>query len=289
MIISTQTCHAAKKCGLNEAVRMIAMAGFDAIDVSMFDDKENEWMFSDGFEEKIAEVKKTAEELGIFFNQAHAPFPTMKANDEEYNRMIRPKVLRSIEIAGMLGVKNIVVHPVVFPENQKENNLKMYNELLPYAKKANVKIALENMWGRDKRRGVITPNVCSVADELGDYYDSLDPEWFTVCLDIGHVGLVGEYEEPFIKTLGAKRLTCLHVHDNDYVHDSHTAPFTMNLPWDDICRSLAEIGYTGDLTLEADNFLAPLPQELYQAGLEFMFASAECLVNKIIKYSEKLQ
>ena len=287
MVISTQTCQPAGKFGLVEAVKLIAAAGFDAIDVSMFDDKCNAWMFENGFEEKIAEVKKTADELGVFFNQAHAPFPTMKANDEAYNTMIRPKVIRAIEIAGMLGVKNIVIHPVVFPENLKENNLKMYNELLPYAKKANVKIALENMWGRDKRRGVIVPNVCSVADELADYYNSLDPEWFTVCLDIGHIGLVGEYEYDYIKALGGKRLTCLHVHDNDYVHDSHTAPFMMNLPWEDIAKGLAEINYCGDLTLEADNFLAHLPDELFPAGLRFMYEAAACLVNKIEKYSEK--
>lgn len=286
MDISTQTCITAKRFGLAEAVRMIAMAGFDAVDVSMFDDEQNAWMFADGFEEKIEDAKKTAEELGVYFNQAHAPFPTMKWDDEKYNEMIRPKVIRSIEIAGMLGVKNIVVHPVVFPENQKENNLKMYNELLPYAKKANVKIALENMWGRDKRRGGIIPNVCSVADELVDYCDSLDPEWFTVCLDIGHIGLVGEYEDAFIRSLGGYRLTCLHVHDNDYVHDSHTAPFMMKLPWDDICKALADISYSGELTLEADEFLAHLPDELFASGLEFMFASAQCLANKIEKFSE---
>ncbi len=287
MIISTQTCGTAKNVGLAESVRLIAEAGFDAIDVSMFDDEQNAWMFKDGFEKTIDEVKKTAEKLGVFFNQAHAPFPTMKAGDDAYNTMIRPKVIRSIEIAGMLGVKNIIIHPVVFPENLKENNLKMYNELLPYAKKAGVKIALENMWGRDKRRGVIVPNVCSVAEELADYYDSLDPDWFTVCLDIGHIGLVGEYEYEFIKALGGKRLTCLHVHDNDYVHDSHTAPFMMNLPWDDIAKGLAEINYSGDMTLEADNFLAHLPLELYPAGLKFMYESAACLVGKIEKYSEK--
>ena len=162
----------------------------------------------------------------------------------------------------------------------------MYNELLPYAKKANVKIALENMWGRDNRRNIKIPNVCSVSEELADYYDSLDPEWFTVCLDIGHIGLVGEYEDAFIKTLGGDRLTCLHVHDNDYLNDSHEAPFTMKLPWNDICKALAEINYKGDLTLEADEFLVPLPDEMFEAGLEFMAACARCLVNKIENYSE---
>ena len=94
-----------------------------------------------------------------------------------------------------------------------------------------IKIALENMWGRDPRTNVIVPNVCSVAAELADYADALDPDWFTVCLDIGHIGLVREYEAPFIKYLGADRLTCVHIHDNDYISDLHTCPFTGKLPW----------------------------------------------------------
>lgn len=281
MIISTQTDNTAKKFSLTDTVRLISQAGFDALDFSMFDNEENKWLFSDGFEKKLDEAKKTADEYGVFFNQAHAPFPSMSLTDEKYNAEIRPKLIRAIEAAGILGVKNIVVHPVCFPEDKKEKNLRLYNELLPYAKAANVKIALENMWGRDKRRGVISPNVCSVAEELADYYDSLDPEWFSICLDIGHIGLVGEYEYDFIKALGGKRLTCLHVHDNDYVHDSHMAPFTMRLPWDDIAKALNEINYSGDLTLEADNFLLNLPAELYPAGLKFLYETAKCLAGKI--------
>ena len=281
MILSTQTDVTASRYGLTKAVEMIAAAGFDAVDLSMFENKENEWMFKDGFEKGINEAMKAADACGVYFNQAHAPFPSYRVGDEEYNKKIRPMLIRSIEIAGMAGVKNIVVHPVVFPENQKENNLKMYNELLPHAKKAGVKIALENMWGRDPRRGCIMPNVCSVASELADYVDSLDEEWFTVCLDIGHVGLVGEYEGDFIRELGGKRLTCLHMHDNDYVHDSHTAPMTMRLPWGEICKALADIEYKGDFTLEADNFLRPLPDGFYATGLKFMSEAGRYLIGLI--------
>ena len=36
--------------------------------------------------------------------------------------MIFPKVVRAIEVAGMLGVKNIVIHPVDFPNDKKQKN-----------------------------------------------------------------------------------------------------------------------------------------------------------------------
>lgn len=289
MITSTQTHATAERFGLSKAVEMIAKAGFDAIDMSAFDDPFNDWLYEDGFEPKLMEAKRIAEEMGVYFNQAHSPFPTMRAGDDEYNKIIRPKVLRSFEVAGMLGVENIVVHPVFFPENKKEQNLAMYNELGEYAKRCGVKIALENMWGRDSRRNAIAPNVCSVAKELAEYYDALDPNRFTVCLDLGHVGLVGEYEDAFIRELGGKRLTCLHVHDNDYIHDSHRAPFTMDLPWDKICKALADIDYQGELTLEADETLFRLPDEMFKAGLDFMYAGASYLAGKIDRYKENRQ
>lgn len=263
------------------AVDMIADAGFDAIDLSMFEGDSTAWIYEDGFEEKILSLRKRAESRGLCFNQAHAPFPSYRVGDEEYNKKIRPMLIRSIEAAGLAGVKNIVVHPVYFDENKKENNLKLYNELLPYAKAAGVKIALENMWGRDKRSDVIVPNVCSVASELADYADSLPSEWFTVCLDIGHVGLVHEYEAPFIKELGGERLTCVHIHDNDNIHDLHICPFLGDLPWGDIAKAFAEINYNGDITLEADNTLRSLPSELYPAGLKFMEQAGRQLIKMI--------
>ncbi len=282
MILSTQTDASAQMFPHETAVRMIAEAGFDALDFSMFDNEPNRWIYEDGFENRLKAILAVAEQCGVFFNQAHAPFPSYVVGNEDYNRRIRPMLLRAIEAAGILGVKNIVVHPVVFPERQKERNLELYNALLPAAKRAGVKIALENMWGHDRRSETIVPNVCSVAEELADYADSLDPDWFTVCLDIGHIGLVHEYEAPFIRTLGAKRLTCVHIHDNDYVHDSHTCPFTGKLPWNEIADAFAEIGYAGDITLEADNFLLKkLPLTLYPAGLRFMAAAGRELIRMI--------
>ena len=281
MILSTQTHAAANAFGLETAIKMIADAGFDALDLSMFNDEGSKWMFEPDFEARVLRAKAIAEENGVFFNQAHAPFPTMKAGDDAYNRESIPRVIRAIEIAGMTGVKNIIVHPVVFPENQKENNIRMYMDLLPYAKRAGVKIALENMWGRDPRRGYIVKNVCSDAYELSDYVDALPKAYFTVCLDIGHVGLVGEYEAPTIEALGAERLTCVHIHDNDYIHDSHVCPFTMKLPWQEIAAAFAKIGYRGDLTFEADDFLFPLPTELYASGLRFMHDAGRRLIQMI--------
>lgn len=283
MILSSQTDLTAKAFGIEKAVALIAEAGFDAIDLSMFEGESTAWIYESGFEKQVEKLLKIAAGYDVYFNQAHAPFPSYRVDDDEYNKKIRPMLIRSIEVAGLAGVKNIIVHPVFFSENKKEKNLQLYNELLPHAKKAAVKIAIENMWGRDPRMKAIIPNVCSTAQELAEYVDALDPDWFTVCLDIGHIGLIREYEAPFIRYLGSQRLTCVHIHDNNYLDDQHTCPFMGKLPWNDITKAFADIGYAGDLTLEADNFLKRLPKAMYPAGLKFM----ECAGRELIRMIEE--
>lgn len=277
MYISTQTHYTARRFGIVKAVEMLAGAGFEAIDLSMFEEESTEEIYGDGYKELAAKLVETAQRRGVVFNQAHAPFPTVRWQDREYSERIWPKVIRSIEMAGLVGAKSIIVHPACFPENLKENNMKMYRDLEPYAAEAGVKIALENMWGRDGKRGYIVPNVCSVPAELADYFDSLNPEHFTVCLDIGHCGLVGEDEADFIRYLGADRLGCLHIHDNNYREDSHVVPFSMNLDWKSIAGALGEIGYRGDFTLEADNTLSNVPDGFLPTTLRYMHDAAEYL------------
>lgn len=273
MILSTQTDLAAQIIGFLPAVEATAKAGFDAIDISMFCNGATEEIYSDNWKELAKSMNEIVAEYGIYFNQAHAPFPTCKVNDDEYNDYIRPRIIRSIEFAGACGVKNIVIHPVFFPGNCKEKNIEMYSTLVPVAKNSGVRIAVENMWGHDNKRGYIVPNVCSVPADLADYYDTLEelyPGVFTVCLDLGHCGLVGEDPADFIRALGRNRLGALHIHDNDYKHDSHLPPFTMNQEWDRIIEALRDINYAGDFTFESDNIMKHMPPELVPACLNFL-------------------
>lgn len=103
-------------------------------------------------------------------------------------------------------------------------------------------------------------NVCSYGEQLAEYYDALDPRYFTVCLDLGHSGLVGDDAEHAIRALGHRRLTALHVHDNNYMEDLHMPPFTCKLDWKAIAQALHDINYTGDVTLEDDGFISKLPK-----------------------------
>ena len=286
MKIATQTEYIQARLNECEAVKMICEAGFDAIDFSMFHMKHDDCpLNTDAYVDIVKEMKAVADSFGKPFCQAHAPFPTMRDGDEEYNKNMMPKVKRAIEIAGMLGVENIVVHPVFFAENKFDKNMAMYNELLPVAKKAGVKIALENMFGKkDPATNKQTPNVCSLAPEFAEYYDALPKEHFTCCVDIGHCALVGSTPEEVLRGLGGDRVGCLHVHDNDTFDDWHFPPFTLDLDWKEIAKALADIDYKGYITLESDAILNDIPTELYPSMLRYMHDAARLVAKMVEDY-----
>lgn len=80
-----------------------------------------------------------------------------------------------------------------------------------------------------------------MAKELGDEVK--------VCLDVGHANVLGVNLYDTVTMLG-DRLIALHLHDNDGTGDQHRLPFSGTADWDGFCRGLAEIGFTGSLSLE---------------------------------------
>ena len=59
---------------------------------------ENCILNTPAYKEHVLKVKEYAKELGLHFNQAHAPFPTLRDGDEEYNNKVFPRVKRAIEM-----------------------------------------------------------------------------------------------------------------------------------------------------------------------------------------------
>ncbi len=282
MKTSTLTLRLTDEFGIEKAVQMICEAGFDCIDHSLFSGVNGSlYIEEEGYLEKLKAVKAIADSYGVKFNQTHAPFGSFKEGDDTYNEWVKPLIIKSIEATSILGAEYMVVHPFYVSVDKKQANMEFFRSLLPHAKKHNVKLALENMFGWDPEKDVLIKNVCSDAEELIDYVDSLDSEYAVVCLDVGHCGLVGESAPDMIRKLGKERLRCLHIHDNDGITDLHTIPFSRSIDFNEITKALNEIGYEGDMTLEADAFYKGFPVELYGDVL--------ILLSKTARYLAKMQ
>lgn len=280
MKISTEIHSAAQIVGEDRAIEYYAKAGFDAWDFSMFSMWKYDWgkktfsksdhpLAGNDYLKFARRLKRIGLDNGIVCNQSHAPFPSIMPQGISYLK-------RAIECTAEAGGQLCVIHP----DNNKaaEENAEMYNELLPFAKEHNVKIATENMWNWDKDKDQASFAACATPESFNAHLDAVDDEYFTACLDIGHAQMRGNNTSAveMIQALG-KRLSALHIHDNDQWHDSHQIPFSMNIDFDKVMIALKQVGYSGYLTLEADAYLKAYTKENVSEGICNMAKAAKRL------------
>ena len=299
MILSTTTGPLAKRFGYERAIRMIGAAGFDAYDIDMCTmHVKDDPLAKNDYLDYVAALKRAAEECRIVCNQAHAPFPTQLPGNEAYNQMTLAAILRSMEIAALLGAKIIVVHPIKNASSSHakgytftpyatraelhEANLAFFRALIPYCERYNIRIAVENMWERHPAKNdLLIPSVLGFAEEHAAFIRELASEWIVGCLDIGHSIICGESPAAAIRHLGADLLCALHIHDSNGYEDSHALPYTMKTDWSAILQALGAIGYAGDFTFEANEFLAPYPEDFLPRALSYMCEVGRYMVGKI--------
>ncbi len=276
--------------GYEKAIDMIADAGFDGLDFSAFEMTRPESIFnSDKYLDFAKKLRDKAESRGIYFAQAHAPFPSSQDN-EKFNEERKELIIRSMEIASVLGVGTIVVHPLQHlkykcsVEELYRLNMEFYRSLIPICEKLGIKVATENMWQFDKHRNVIDDSVCASPEEFSRYIDDIGSEYITGCLDLGHCGLCGREAQDMLRYMGKDRVTCLHIHDNDYVSDLHTLPGASKMNWDGILHAIADIGYEGNFTYECDMFMQKFGPELAESSLRFMHEVGRHMIAKIEEY-----
>ena len=272
MLLSTSTGSIAKRLGLLEALAAIKNAGFDAYDFSLrpLTSQPDSPLMREDYLDFLREVKQTADTLGLVCNQAHATFPPEKYGNEEYNQATFARIIREIEAAAFVGAPIIVVHavkPLPKDVDPIAENLRFYRSLIPYCEKYNIKIAVENLFELDELRDRRKPCCIGTSDKLAAFVDLLDSDWFTVCLDVGHAAINVEDPQDAIRTLG-KRISCVHIHDNDFVNDRHTLPYLGKADWDEVCKAFAEVGYEGYFTAETGTFEGSFPAELIPAALQ---------------------
>ena len=287
MLLSTQTDYLEKHFGMEKAVKILSQAGFDALDLTMAQARTGfHPLLCGDLEENAALLRSLAAQNGVVFNQAHAPFPTSKTGDPVFNNAVHDAVLRAIRLAGLIGVKTVIVHPMqdlYYIENKaatKAINLEFYRSLAPAAKEAGVRICIENMWQRSRSHQQIIASACATPRDFTEMLDTLADDVFTACLDLGHCILVGESPAAMIRALGP-RLGALHVHDNCSLDDDHTLPYLGTIHWDDVYEALAEVGYAGDFTFEADDFYMKFDPELAPDCARFLCAVGRRMIRGI--------
>ena len=287
MLFAQNTSFLTAKFGVEKVVNMLADAGFPAVDITMSAIPDPP--FCDDWRELALRLKAIGEERGITYIQGHAPV----GGWEHYIKNVIPMLPDVFEFAGILGIPNVVVHPIMrgYYYDDKDamfaENIEFYKSIAPLAKKNGVKIALENMWQRHRVSNHIGDCVGADPNELVALYETLaDPEAFTICLDMGHVALCCREPEDAIRIIGGERLGCIHAHDVDYVEDLHVLPGLGKINWDKVCRALAEVNYNGCFTLESGRTYRNFDDAQLPTVLKFMADTTRYLAEKVEAYKK---
>lgn len=231
-------------------IKAIHDAGFKYIDLSLYSlNNEHEYM-QENWKEKIFELKSFADELGIEFVQAHSQGGNANSDNQEEVDFIINSTIRSIEICGLLGIKNTVVHAGTNIKYSKEEwleaNKAFYDKLLPTAEKYNVNILCENTTSKN----IGSAYGLTDADKILELVNYINHPNFHVCWDFGHGNCEPNHAEN-IKKLGSE-IYAIHIHDNFGDQDAHLLPFFGNLDFKSILSALKEINFSGFYTFECD-------------------------------------
>lgn len=280
MKLSVELYTLAQRFGDFKAVEIAKKAGFDAIDYSYYYDKECDDVLGDGYKEYAKKLREHLDEVGIFCNQAHAPFTFKYGMEKNISEQKYLWMVHALESASILGATNIVVHSVNVPEGVsfEEYNVQYYKSFIPYCEKFGIHIAVENLFNMDTKRKRITGKLGSPA-ELNSIVEKINSPWVVACVDIGHAALTGYEPEDFIKGMNPNILKALHVQDNDYIDDRHILPYTGQLNWEAIMSSLKKADYDGDLTFEIIKYLDRFPDELFSEVLKFSALVGKYLIS----------
>ena len=282
MKTSTEIGSASRIIGEEKAVELVAKAGFDAWDFSMFAMCRYDWEHKCILENDhplaganylafARKLKKIGLDNGIVCNQSHAPFPSYCADIRSYFK-------KAIECTAEAGGEICIIHP----NNHKsvQENSKMYFELLPFAKQCGVKIATENMWSWDSENNRASFAACATDEDFVAHLNAVDDDYLVACLDIGHAEMMGESTSAvsMIKSLGGK-LQALHIHDNNRWHDSHQIPFSMDIDFNAVVKALKDIDYKGYFTLEAYTYLKAYTKDNVFDGIKELYNSVKKLAD----------
>ena len=305
MLISVSTWSLEARFGAKKMFEMMRDAGILAADYNIDDWIGNRAQMdsrpnSKRTEEEViayySEIRRYADEAGITIGQTHAAFGPIGVYTSELRADMMKATINAIIATSVLGAPYIVIHPLnirgrLFDEQFeecRELNREFYAELVPYLKKYNVKVGVENMWGMDSQ-SIIRPCVCSRPEEILEYIGLVDADCFCACPDLGHFVLTGndtgDTPAGAIRKLGSQ-VKLIHAHEVDGTRDNHSAPYDFAKPmdWNGIADALSDINYEGTLNFEIGGYYYDrFPDELFPEALRHVAQIGKQMIERIEK------
>lgn len=222
---------------------------------------------SDRWEFWADDLRALAEKNGVIYSHSHA-FGDAASRD--------PLTYRCFDVCHSLGTKYSVIHPIYkhddgsFIQDDEEFvrvNAEAIKPLLEYAEKRGVTILSENiLWGSSIRATAISALVSEV--------NSPNFAW---CYDTGHANVHHLSYRELLKCENVP--VSLHIQDNHGTYaDEHLLPGDGDIDWKEFLDVLHEIGYKGEMVLEA-----------HHQSLEAADEDREAILSDLLSRGEKMR
>jgi len=234
-----------------EKIKHIYEAGFKHIDLGMYTITEtNPLFFGDDWQKSANDILEYAKSLGVDFVQAHSPNGNPLVEGEPFDILIE-RTIRSIEVCGMLGIPNNVVHfgwaEGISRKECFERNREFYRKLFPAMEKHNVNVLCEN--STSVNMGDM--ECLKTGADMREFIEFVNHPLFHACWDTGHANCEGpQYNE--ILDIG-EHLYAVHINDNLQNYDAHVMPYFGTINMDEVMTALTKMDYKGYFTFEAGN------------------------------------
>lgn len=260
------------KAPIESSMALCAGAGYRVMDLNFHDCTTFRLPFvTDGWERWLFGLCQLAEDLGVTFSQAHAPFYNFCDPGDPKREEVDRLLPRAIDCCAGLGIPWLVIHAGTDWSAQrprrasKEKNLAYFRPVVDYALRRGVGIAFENLWDL-----TISPRRRYTADaeELLDFVESFGCKDLGVCWDTDHAALMGQDQRQGLALLGPW-LRCTHISDCLDPRADHLLPYHGTIDWDPVLDGLALAGYQGDFTYEIHRYTQALPDALVPEALAY--------------------
>lgn len=269
-----------------DCIKWVSEAGFRYLDLSLYNVKADNLLFyGDNWREEALKIKEYAESLGCTFVQCHSPNTNnLGDNENSYSDAVF-KTKRAVEICGILGIPNIVVHAgwngkIKDKETWFKENKRFYSEIFPLMEENNVNVLCEN--STVKNMGDMYYLISG--KDMKEFCSYVNHPLFHACWDTGHANCEGnQYDD--ILAIGDD-LYAVHFNDNRGTGDEHIIPFMGTVNVNEVIDALIEIGFRGPLTFESDSSLRPYD---YWQGDRRRYEKTKSLANPPLELQKELE
>jgi len=224
-----------KEMSYYDRFKLAADVGFEAVEAQTAADPKEA--------EAIKEASEKAKlRIHSVMNMDHWRFPLSSSDPAVVEHSLKG-METSLRNAKLWGADTVLLVPaVVNPQTSYRDaytrSQVQIKKLIPLAKELGVVIAVEEVWNKF----LLSPI------EFAKYVDEFNSPWVRAYFDVGNVVLYG-YPQDWIRTLG-KRIMKFHLKDFKFETRQWTPLREGSIDWPEVRKAIAEIGFSGYLTVE---------------------------------------